>query len=197
MNKLGSIIRNLREEQKLPLRKVAASLEMDQAVLSKIERGKRRAPRALLKKLSELFSIDPDVLQVAWMADKITGELQGEELAQEVLEAAEEYVVYSRKEKDNRKVVIEKIGAVLRQFHQIRRGWLFGSFARGEATPSSDIDVLIEVDTAHPFTLFDLAELQDKITSALKRKTDVVMERMLKPGIRENIVKDATVIYEA
>jgi HTH-type transcriptional regulator, competence development regulator len=44
MNKFGAIIRKSREEKKLLLREVAAHLEIDQAVLSKIERGKRKAP---------------------------------------------------------------------------------------------------------------------------------------------------------
>jgi predicted nucleotidyltransferase len=57
--------------------------------------------------------------------------------------------------------------------------------------------VLIEVDESSTFTMYDLAELKEKLSAILNRKTDVVIERMLKAGIRENVTNDKVLIYEA
>jgi predicted nucleotidyltransferase len=197
MNKFGAIIRKSREEKKLLLREVAAHLEIDQAVLSKIERGKRKAPEGLLQRLSLFLEIDYDALRIAWMADKVLYELAGEKFALETLQAAEEMIRYSKPGGQEKNAIIKNIKAVLKQFRQIKRGWLFGSFARNEATETSDTDVLIEVDESSTFTMYDLAELKEKLSATLNRKTDVVIERMLKAGIRENVTNDKVLIYEA
>jgi predicted nucleotidyltransferase len=197
MNKFGGIIRKSREEKKLLLREVAAHLEIDQAVLSKIERGKRKAPEGLLQRLSLFLEIDYDALRIAWMADKVLYELAGEKFALETLQAAEEMIRYSKPGGQEKNAIIKNIKAVLKQFRQIKRGWLFGSFARNEATETSDTDVLIEVDESSTFTMYDLAELKEKLSATLNRKTDVVIERMLKAGIRENVTNDKVLIYEA
>jgi predicted nucleotidyltransferase len=197
MNKFGAIIRKSREEKKLLLREVAAHLEIDQAVLSKIERGKRKAPEGLLQRLSLFLEIDYDVLRIAWIADKVLYELAGEKFAMDALRAAEEMISYSKPDGQEKNTIIKNIKAVLKQFRQIKRGWLFGSFARNEATETSDTDVLIEVDESSTFTMYDLAELKEKLSATLNRKTDVVIERMLKAGIRENVTNDKVLIYEA
>ncbi len=197
MNKFGAIIRKSREEKKLLLREVAAHLEIDQAVLSKIERGKRKAPEGLLQRLSLFLEIDYDALRIAWMADKVLYELAGEKFAMDALRAAEEMIRYSKPGGQEKNAIIKNIKAVLKQFRQIKRGWLFGSFARNEATETSDTDVLIEVDESSTFTMYDLAELKEKLSATLNRKTEVVIERMLKAGIRENVTNDKVLIYEA
>jgi len=58
MQNVGNLIRELRIKEGSPLRKVAAFLEMDQAVLSKIERGLRRPTKAHVLKLAEFFHYD-------------------------------------------------------------------------------------------------------------------------------------------
>ncbi|MDR1897010.1 MAG: helix-turn-helix domain-containing protein, partial [Prevotellaceae bacterium] len=60
MNEVGEIIKNLREEKELPLRIVAAYLDIDQAILSKIERGQRRANREQIVKLAEYFNVQEE-----------------------------------------------------------------------------------------------------------------------------------------
>jgi HTH-type transcriptional regulator, competence development regulator len=57
MENLGKTIRKLREEKKLPLRKVADYLDIDQAILSKIERGQRFASREQVIKLAGFFNV--------------------------------------------------------------------------------------------------------------------------------------------
>ena len=65
---------------------------------------------------------------------------------------------------------------------------IFGSVARGEATPDSDLDILVEF--TKNYSLFDLVELEDQLAEALHRKIDLVTERSLHPFIKPYIEKD-------
>ncbi len=56
MDTLGEKIRKLREEKKLPLRTLAAYLDIDQAILSKIERGQRHANRSQVLLLASILN---------------------------------------------------------------------------------------------------------------------------------------------
>jgi transcriptional regulator with XRE-family HTH domain len=71
MKNLGDTLRELREGKQQPLRTVAAYLDIDQAILSRIERGQRKASREQVLKLAEYFNVDADDLLVAWLSDKV------------------------------------------------------------------------------------------------------------------------------
>lgn len=97
MNSLGSTIKQLREKQELPLRTVAAFLDIDQAILSKIEHGHRKATREQVQQLAKYFKADEDELIVAWLSDKVAHELQDEDLSKQALKAAEKKVDFLKK----------------------------------------------------------------------------------------------------
>ena len=63
MSSLGNTIRKLREVKQLPLRTVAAFLDIDQAILSKIERGQRKASREQVVKLAKYFKVKENDLK--------------------------------------------------------------------------------------------------------------------------------------
>ena len=67
----GEYIRRLREERNLPLRKVAAELDVDTSTLSKVERGERPMSINYLKPLCQILKIDYKELQVRFLADSI------------------------------------------------------------------------------------------------------------------------------
>lgn len=96
MKSLGVTIRKLRETKELPLRTVAAYLDIDQAILSKIERGQRKATRKQVVKLAEYFKISENDLLIAWLSDKLVYEVINEDLALEAMKVAEEKVKYNR-----------------------------------------------------------------------------------------------------
>lgn len=81
MNSLGERIRNLRESKKLLLRQVAAVLEIDTALLSKMERGERRLSRDQVVLLSKHFKVNEKELLTLWISDKILNLLQNEKYA--------------------------------------------------------------------------------------------------------------------
>ena len=68
---LGNKIRELRDEQKLLQRQLAAALEIDTPMFSKIERGDRRAKREQVVKLAELLHQDEKEMLKLWLADKL------------------------------------------------------------------------------------------------------------------------------
>jgi uncharacterized protein len=68
---------------------------------------------------------------------------------------------------------------------------VFGSVARGEAKPSSDIDVLVDLDPAMPMGVFQYARLKLYINEILDGAGDVVNRKTLKPLLRDHILNDA------
>lgn len=97
MKSLGNILREMRENKQLPLRTVAAFLDIDPAIMSRIERGQRNASREHVLKLAEYFNVDENELLIAWLSDKVVYELADEENALEALKVAEEKVKYLKK----------------------------------------------------------------------------------------------------
>jgi transcriptional regulator with XRE-family HTH domain len=71
MTHLGKKIRELREKQNLLLRQVAAHLEVDTALMSKIERGERKASKQQVINIAEFLNANEDELLTLWLADKI------------------------------------------------------------------------------------------------------------------------------
>ena len=71
--------------------------------------------------------------------------------------------------------------------YRVKKAALFGSIARGTAKPTSDIDFLIE--PPEQFSLMDLAGLKVDLEDANKRSVDVVEYDMIKPILRDSILK--------
>jgi uncharacterized protein len=72
---------------------------------------------------------------------------------------------------------------------------IFGSFARGEATADSDIDVLVRF--RKPKSLITIVRLERELSALLGRKVDLLTEASLSPFLRPQIVRDLQVLYEA
>ncbi len=64
---------------------------------------------------------------------------------------------------------------------------LFGSTARGEAGPDSDVDVVVEIADPEEFSIIDHGSLRVLLCDLLGRETDVVIEDFLRPRFRERI----------
>jgi transcriptional regulator with XRE-family HTH domain len=95
----GEYIRQLREDRNLPLRKIAAELDIDTSTLSKIEKNERNANIQIIEKLSEIFSINKADLKVHYLSDKITYQLLDEEDGIEILKVAEQKIKYQKQQK--------------------------------------------------------------------------------------------------
>lgn len=76
----------------LPLRKVAAYLDIDTSTLSKVERGERPALSSYLKLLSEILELDLKEVQITYIADKITKDFSDLEHLSEGLKEVEKQI---------------------------------------------------------------------------------------------------------
>ncbi|MBN8701920.1 MAG: helix-turn-helix transcriptional regulator [Bacteroidetes bacterium] len=85
MNSLGEIFRKEREKRNLLLRQVAGSIDMDQAVLSKIERDERKPTKQQLIELVKFYKLDEKEIMVEWNSQKLVKQLKSEEYAIEIL----------------------------------------------------------------------------------------------------------------
>ncbi len=97
----GETLRKLREDNDMPLRKLAALLDIDQSTLSKIERNERSANSDLIEKIAKIFKVNKKDLQVNFLSDKVAYELLEEEFGVEALQVAEEKIKYYRKSNSN------------------------------------------------------------------------------------------------
>lgn len=100
MDSFGQKIRSLRESQELLLRQVAAAIEIDQALLSKIERSERIATKNQVVALADFFEIDERELLTLWLGEKIAYEIKDEDIANDALKVAEEAIHYLKTPKN-------------------------------------------------------------------------------------------------
>lgn len=95
----GEILREKREEKGLLLRHVSAELDIDTAILSKIERSERKATKEQILKLAEILGLDKDNLLIQYLSEKILYEIKGEELGGKALKVAEKKMKYFKNNK--------------------------------------------------------------------------------------------------
>ena len=94
METVGQIIRAKRESLGLLLRQVASYLDIDQAILSKIERNERKPSKDNIIKLAEILKLDKEDLLVQFMSEKIAYEIADEDCASKVLKVAGQKINY-------------------------------------------------------------------------------------------------------
>ena len=78
----------------------------------------------------------------------------------------------------------------------IVKAWLFGSFARGEETPLSDVDLLVQYDEKARISLLKHCAIMNDLEELLGRKVDLVEEGELIPCAAESANNDKKLIYE-
>ena len=88
----GNYIRKLREEKQLLLREVASQMNIDTALLSKIERGTRMARKEQVEDLAKALNKSKNELLNFWMADKIVNMIKDESNSTEILKKVEEEI---------------------------------------------------------------------------------------------------------
>lgn len=94
---VGELLREKREEKRLLLRHVSAELDIDTAILSKIERSERKATKGQIVKLAEILDLNKEDLLVQYLSEKILYEIKDEELGEKALKVAEQQIKYMNK----------------------------------------------------------------------------------------------------
>ena len=92
----GDRIRALRITRGLLLRQVASAIEMDTALLSKIERGERPIKKEQIPLLAEILKADREGLLTLFLADQVMNVLKDEKLADKVMQVAGQHIKYKK-----------------------------------------------------------------------------------------------------
>ena len=77
----------------------------------------------------------------------------------------------------------------------VLKAWLFGSYARGEETPDSDIDIMVDLDYSKPVGL-EFVQMQLDLQSLLQKSIDLVSSRGVSKYIKPFIDTDKKLLYE-
>jgi predicted nucleotidyltransferase/DNA-binding XRE family transcriptional regulator len=164
----GSVLRSARKRARLSQTDVARRSGIAQSVISAYESGRREPSVQTLARLVEATGHQL-VLDARPTPDRAVG------LPDTTL---------GRRLRRRRKAIIET--AANRGAHNVR---VFGSVARGEDTPSSDVDLVVELDTG--VGLVALAGLERELSDLLRVKVDVVPADTLKPRVRDEVLAEA------
>ncbi len=78
----------------------------------------------------------------------------------------------------------------------VKKAWLFGSFARGEETPESDVDVLVEYDEDAHISLLTISHMIGELERSTGRRVDLIEDGCLLPFAVESANRDKRLIYE-
>jgi len=99
MSSFGEHIKELREKNRMFQREVCNKLNIDSPMMSKIERGERRAKRDQIPILADLFRVKADELLAIWLADQVYDIIKDEAVGLKALQLAEDEIKYSKKKK--------------------------------------------------------------------------------------------------
>lgn len=96
-----------------------------------------------------------------------------------------------------RREAIERLrqGQAMLRARGVRSLAIFGSTARNEAGPDSDVDVLVELDEHRRFSLLDLSDLKFMMGDLLGAHADLALRDRLRAGYRHSIENDAVPVF--
>ncbi len=89
---------------------------------------------------------------------------------------------------------LKEIKPALNEKFYIKNLGLFGSYIRGENSPSSDIDILIEYDESKSFSIFTIIALEDFLTKLFNIKVDLVNKKSIKPDLKDYILNEVVFV---
>ncbi len=77
----------------------------------------------------------------------------------------------------------------------VLKAWIFGSYARGEETPESDVDILVDLDYSKPVGL-EFVQMQLDLQSLLQKSIDLVSSRGMSKYIKPYVDSEKLLLYE-
>jgi predicted nucleotidyltransferase len=89
--------------------------------------------------------------------------------------------------------ITQQILPILEEYH-VEYAGIFGSFARGEDTKKSDVDLLVEVDK--PIGIYKFMELRERLEGAIGRNVDLVSKNALNKNLKSFIEHDLITLYD-
>jgi predicted nucleotidyltransferase len=80
--------------------------------------------------------------------------------------------------------------------YPVEKAWIFGSYARGEESRKSDVDIMVRFDKSATITLIDYAGIMIDLSEYLHKKVDLVQEGTLYKFAQESVERDKILVYE-
>ena len=113
----------------------------------------------------------------------------------ERLVGAQAYLLY--KSPMDREDILRRLKAAENDLRRqgVEHAALFGSMARGDNRPDSDIDIMVDLDPSVVITIFDYVGVRDFIADLFERPVDVVSREGLKPFLRPKATADAVYAF--
>ncbi len=146
-------------------------------------------------KLAKYYKAKENDLLVAWLSDKLVYQLEDEGMAVQALQVAAERVQYITQPKASKTSIINLIKTTLKKDGRVAAAWLFGSVARGNEQLKSDIDIMVEMNNAKKYSMFDLLDIAFILESKINRKVDLVEKGYLKDFAVKTASNDLIKIY--
>ena len=122
MVNFAKILRDKRAEKMLTLKEVSDSLNIDVALVSKIERGDRRATKKQAIAFINFYILNKKEILILWLSEKIVSDLQHEEYALDSLYVAEKSLKSLVIKKDE-PVIDAQIKALLKEIEKLKNKW--------------------------------------------------------------------------
>ncbi|MDR2626517.1 MAG: nucleotidyltransferase domain-containing protein [Dysgonamonadaceae bacterium] len=94
-----------------------------------------------------------------------------------------------------KQAIVNKLKAFFPAY-PVEKAWIFGSYARGEETRTSDIDLLVRFDKDAHLSLFDYIGIKLDLEDTLRKKVDLVEKGYLRRWAQESAERDKILIYE-
>jgi predicted nucleotidyltransferase len=194
----GERIRRLRVEQGISLRELAAALNYDQSSLSKVERNALPAPAHLIRGMAEKLGDDYRELVIKYQSERVYYLLKACDYALESLEVAKrrlEQEGSGTTRTMQRAKLLRRIKDYLAE-QPVDKAWIFGSFARNQASYDSDLDILVQFMRPNKLNLLDFVGMKQDLEKLSGRQVDLVEETSLMPSVRDRIEQEKMLIYE-
>ena len=80
--------------------------------------------------------------------------------------------------------------------YPVEKAWVFGSYARGEETRKSDVDIMVRFDKNADISLFDYIGIMHDLEDLFHKKVDLVEEGQLRRWAQESVEKEKILVYE-
>jgi Fic family protein/DNA-binding Xre family transcriptional regulator len=125
MKKLNVQLKEAREKKAMLIRELAAQMGIDQALISKFEKGVRKPTRSQIGQLASILNISEEKLLIVWLSEKIVYELNDEPDALQVLMLAEEQIKLKAKEavkkSDSISTILKEIDTIKKRLTTLRK----------------------------------------------------------------------------
>ena len=94
-----------------------------------------------------------------------------------------------------KQTIVNKLNAFFPAY-PVEKAWIFGSYARGEETRKSDIDIMVRFDKDARISLLDYVGIKLDLEDKLRKKVDLVEEGQLRRWAQESAEREKILIYE-